>query len=314
MDLPAIELLRPWALALLPLPVLAWWLLPTLSPRAAVAVPDTVRELLLKLGARDGGRKRLPRDIVLRAIGWTALVVALAGPHTLGAKLERPTGRDLIFAVDLSSSMDETDVMVDGEPVPRYQVVRRIIGDFLADRRGDRVGLIAFGHEAFLIAPLSFDTAAVAGTLNELAIGLPGHRTDLGRAIGLAVQSMRDQPGTSRVLVLLSDGEDNSGALTGEDAAALAAQYGLTIYSIGFTPALESDGAAILRTVAERAGGQFFAAPTPEALAGIAAEIARLEPTAADAAPVRLVEDWTLLAIAAAMASLGALTLQQVRA
>ena len=289
-----IELLRPWAFLLLPLPIFAWYVLRPLPARAAVRVPSGIRDLLQGMTERRRHEAHHSRiALLLRGLGWLALVVALAGPFTRGAELSRPTGRDLIVALDLSSSMDESDMSLDGQEVARYQVVRRFIGDFLAERRGDRAALIAFGHEAYLIAPLTFDTRAVARTLEELVIGLSGHRTDLGRAVGLAVRSLRDEPSGSRVLVILSDGEDNTGELTGLDAARMAALNDLKIYTIGFSAELENDGETILAQIAETTGGAFYHAASAEELSRIAQTISGAEQITADPEAAFVVEDWT---------------------
>ena len=308
-----IELARPWLLLLLPLPFLAWRYLPALPARAVLLVPDGVRALLLGLSPeRRGalGESRLLRW--LRGLGWMALVLALAGPFTRGAILERPTGRDLVVAIDLSSSMEE-NMLVEGESVPRYRVVRDLMSRFITERRGDRIGLVAFGHEAFMIAPLSFDVGAVAGMLDELVIGLPGHRTDLGRAVGLTVKVMREQKSAARVLVLLSDGEDNTGALTGLNAAHLAAANGITIYTIGFSAKLDTDGMAILRGIAEATPGTFFSATSASALAEITERIDAIEPTGIDGPPEHLVRDWTIAMLGLALAMLAGFAFELVR-
>jgi Ca-activated chloride channel family protein len=297
-----IELLRPWVFLLLPLPFLTWRFLPQLSPQAVLLVPEGVRALLFSLTSDSRGVAGQSWFLNgFRIVGWFSVLLALAGPYTRGAVLEVPTGRDLVVALDLSSSMDEVDMVLDGDPVPRYQVVRNLIGRFIEERRGDRVGLMAFGHEAFLIAPLTFDTGAVAEMLDELVIGLPGHRTDLGQVVGLTVQILREEPGATRVLVILSDGEDNTGELTGLDAAKMAAAHNIKIYTIGISAELNTDGAHILQTMAEVTGGVFFAAQSVRALAEITEHIDKVEPSAIDGDPEYLTRDWTMVPIAFAL-------------
>ena len=304
-----IELLRPWAFLMFPLPFLAWRFLPPLPARGVLLVPDGVRALLFSLTSDGRGATDESRLLHwLRIVGWFAVLLAFAGPYTRGAVLETPTGRDLVVALDLSSSMDEVDMVMNGNPMPRYQMVRNLIGRFIAERRGDRVGLMAFGHEAYMIAPLTFDTGAVAETLDELVIGLPGHRTDLGRVVGLTVQVLRKQPNATRVLVILSDGEDNTGALTGLDAAQMAAAHNLKIYTIGISAELDTDGARILRTMAEVTGGEFFAAQSVTALAEITDRIDKVEPSAINGDPEYLTRDWTMVPVALALLMISGLT------
>lgn len=311
-----IELLRPWMLLLAPLPALAWWLLPPLPAKTVVSVPTGVRDLLVGL-TRNNARRgaNWPAGLVLRIIGWVALIIALAGPYTEGAPLFKPTGRNLLVAIDLSSSMDEDDMEIQGKRVKRHAVVNQLIGRFIGERQGDRVGLIAFGHEAFLVAPLSFDVGAVAAMLEELTIGLPGQRTDLGQAVGLAVQALRELPEeATRVVMLLSDGEDNSGALTGLDAARMAGEHAIKIYSIGFSANIDSDGAAVLREMAELTGGQYFAAQSAEALVEISDRIEAIETSTMGDDPDHVLHDWSAVAIVIALIALTAVGYREMRA
>ena len=120
-----IDLLRPWAFLLLPLPVLAWRLLPALAANAALPVPAPIRNLIADLS--DQGQRRhqgRPEDLWLKALGWVLLVVALSGPQTRESILLTPTGRDLMIAVDLSASMEEQDMALNGVGMPRYLIVR----------------------------------------------------------------------------------------------------------------------------------------------------------------------------------------------
>ena len=307
------ELLRPWALVLLPLPFLAWRALPAIAANAALPVPAPIRGLMAGLSDQGRRRRRRPEDVWLKALGWILLLVALAGPYSRDSILLTPTGRDLIIAVDLSASMEQQDMVLGGAMVPRYVAVREMLKDFIKARRGDRVGLIAYGHEAYLVAPLGYDVDAVAAVLDELEIGLPGHRTDLGRAIGLAIKTIEPEPSASRVLVLLSDGEDNSGELTGFDAADLAARRGIRVHTIGFASNIEADGAEVLRNIARIADGQFFWAKTTADLAATSRTISDMEPTERPEEENHILRDWSLYAVALALCALAGLVVQEIR-
>lgn len=309
-----IELFRPWVFLLLPLPFLAWRLLPPLDARAALPVPASVRDLIVGLSSEGRRRRRdRPEHLVLKNVGWIFLLIALSGPHSRESTLLTPSGRDLMVAIDLSASMDEQDMALNGSGAARYVVVRQMLKDFIEARKGDRVGLIAYGHEAFLISPFSYDVAAVAAVIDELEIGLPGHRTDLGRAIGLAIKTFDAEKEASRVLVLLSDGEDNSGELTGPDAAALAAEHDIRIHTIGFSSDIEADGAAILQTIASATSGAFFWAKSTGDLRATSREISSLEPAIRPEEEDYIVRDWSPFAIMAALLALAALVHQTLR-
>jgi Ca-activated chloride channel family protein len=309
-----IELLRPWVLVLLPLPFLAWRFLPPVAANAALPVPAPIRTLIA--GMSDQGQRRQrdrPENLWLKVLGWVLLLVALSGPQTRESILLTPTGRDLMVAVDLSASMEERDMTLDGQDVARYVVVRKMVSDFIKARKGDRVGLIGYGHESYLISPLSYDVSAVAAVLGELEIGLPGHRTDLGRAIGLAVKTFDPEQASSRVLVLLSDGEDNSGELTGTDAAELAAKHDIRIHTVGLSSNIDADGAEILRRIAHSASGEFFWAQSASDLAATSNEISKLEPATRPEEEDHIMRDWSLYAIALALLVLAALVVQEIR-
>ena len=281
-----------WAFLLLPLPLLAARVLPTSARRRAVPVPSGIRDWIEAIS--DTGNQSfltLPPRILLLAAGWIALVLALSGPFLRGNALLQPTGRDLVLAIDLSASMAETDVETKAGNVPRYAIVREVAGGFLKRRRGDRISLIGFGSEAYLISPLSFDVNAVSGMLDELTIGLPGRKTDLGQAIGLTIKTLEDQPEGERLLIILSDGETNTGVLGALDAARLAKDRGITIHTIGFAAELDADNVQAMTEVARQTGGQFFAANSPEALAKIYGQIEELVPVATEGDDARLARD-----------------------
>ena len=308
-----IELLRPWALVLLPLPILAWWFLPALAANAALPVPLPIRGLISDLSDQGRGRQGRPEDLWLKALGWILLVIALAGPHTRDSTLLTPTGRDLMIAIDLSASMEQADMTLDGVGAPRYAVVREMVSEFIKSRKGDRVGLIAYGHESYLISPLSYDVEAVAAVLEELEIGLPGHRTDLGRAIGLAVKTFDPEQESSRILVLLSDGEDNSGELTGRDAADLAARNGIRVHTVGFAANIEADGAEVLRRIANATGGAFFWASSSADLAATSREISTMEPASRPEEEEHILRNWSPYVVALALLVLAGLVIQTMR-
>ncbi len=309
-----IEFARAWAFLLLPLPIVAWFALTRLPARGAVQVPLGVWHWMRALsGDRAGDRGKRPTGLVLRVLGWLALVTAHAGPHATGAALLTPSGRDLVVAVDLSASMAEKDMSRAGGAIERISAVRDLLGAFVAERRGDRVGLIAFASDAYLIAPLTFDTRAVAQMLDELAIGLPGRKTDLGRAVGLSVQVLKKEPPAERLLVILSDGETNSGDLSALDAAALAEETGITIHMIGFAREIDGANARFMRDIAARTGGRYFDAETPETLGEIYAEINRIAPVSTHGNRPHLRKDWTWIPLVLALGLLSLIVWRELR-
>jgi Ca-activated chloride channel family protein len=292
---PALEDLFawPWWLLAVPLPLLALWLLPARrSASPALRLPDAGR---LREVAGTAGPGRIGRGPGwLWWLAWMLLCVAAARPQQLGEAIEPPqAGRDLMLALDLSGSMNEPDMVLGGRPVDRLTAAKAVLADFLDRRAGDRVGLLVFGRRAYALAPLTQDRESVRQQLQDSVVGLAGQETAIGDAIGLAVKRLRGQPEGQRVLILLTDGVNTAGLLEPARAAQLAKDNGVRVHTVafggegtmsvfGFQLPMPGGGdeidEATLRDIAERTGGHFFRARDTEQLAGIYAEIDRLEP------------------------------------
>lgn len=277
-----------WAWLLLPLPLLAHRLLPPLRRDSgpALRVPDRAR-FALAGGARETAPRFAP-DLLLAGLMYLCLLCAAARPVLLDAGVDAPaTGRDLMLAVDLSGSMEARDARLAGRPASRLGAIKAVAGEFIERRAGDRVGLILFGGQAYLQAPLTFDRATVRAFLEESSVGLAGRQTALGDAIALAVKRMSlDGPSPQhRVLVLLTDGAATAGELTPLKAAEVARAAGLKIYAIGIGStrsaaadlSAELDEETLLR-IAAITGGRYFRAGRQGGLEEIYAELDRLEP------------------------------------
>lgn len=318
----------PWLLIALPLPLLARWLLPALRSRAAaLRVPYGHR---LDGIAGSVGRARFGGGSPLLWIAWALLCVAAARPQQLGEIVQPPqTGRDLMLAVDLSGSMGEEDMQLGNGIVDRLTAAKAVLADFLDRRVGDRVGLLVFGQKAYALAPLTLDRDSVRQQLMDSVVGLAGRETAIGDAIGLAVKRLRAQPAGQRVLILLTDGVSNAGLLQPIKAAELAKADKVRIYTIAFggdgggqsifgfrLPATGGDDIdeATLQQIAELTGGKAFRARDTAELAGIYAEIERLEPVKRAGHRVRPRNERYAWPLAAALLfGLAALLLPQVR-
>jgi Ca-activated chloride channel family protein len=320
-----IELAFPWALLLLPLPALAWWLLPRAGEGADGALRVPFYEGLHALPGAVGAGLHTRGALVLAAkmLAWALLVLAAAQPQWVGDPVPVQTrGRDLMLALDLSQSMARDDFEMNGEPVTRHAVVSAVAHRFLEEREGDRVGLILFGSRAYLQAPITPDRKTVEQLIDESEIGLAGKETAIGDAIGLAVKHLRERPADERVLILLSDGASNAGVADPVQAAKLAHEAGVRIYTIGvgadsrvvqtpFGPRIVSSGddldEATLEKVAELTGGLYFRARDTAGLVRVYQQIDRLEPTLGKDAvvrPTRALFYWPLSASVALVALL----------
>lgn len=282
----------PWMLLAIPLPLLVHLLVPARSgDGAALRVPWGER---LQRIAGAAGITAKPHGMPwLMFLAWCLLCVAAARPQQLGPAIAPPqVGRDLMLAVDLSASMGEEDMELGGRIVDRLTAAKAVLTDFLDRRAGDRVGLVVFGERAYALTPLTLDRDSVREQLRDSVVGLAGRATAIGDAIALATKRLQNQPADQRVLILLTDGVNTAGMLDPARAAQIAHDNHVRIHAIafggdagglsvfGFRLPMSGDEVdeAGLRRIAALTGGRFFRARDTEALAGIYAEIDRLEP------------------------------------
>ena len=213
----------PWALVLVLLPLILKWRKPGAQSVDAPVLP--VGHWLSDLPgvSRRGNAVPLWQQLLLFLM-WTLLVVALARPQHVGEQVQMPvSGRDLMLVVDISPSMDEQDMVLQGRSINRLQAVKRVLDDFISRRQGDRLGLILFGTEPYVQAPLTFDLETVRTLMREAGLGMAGRATAIGDAVGLATKRLRNRPQDQRVVVLLTDGANTAGEITPDKATEIAA-------------------------------------------------------------------------------------------
>ncbi|MEG2804708.1 VWA domain-containing protein [Stenotrophomonas sp.] len=289
----------PWMLAALPLPVLMLAWPRRVANTAALRVPYAAAQLQA-LGAGGAGRSFGVGRLLLW-LAWACLCLAAARPQELGEAVSPPQqGRQMMLAVDVSGSMREPDMMLGHQLVERLTAAKAVLADFLDRRAGDRVGLLIFGERAYTLTPLTSDLASVRQQLGDSVVGLAGSETAIGDAIALAVKRLREQPKGQRVLILLTDGISNAGALEPLRAAELAKAEDVRVYTVAFG----GDGGfsmfgmriaagddpvdeATLQKIATLTGGRAFRARNTDELAGIYAELQRLEPVTSAGPAVR---------------------------
>ncbi len=268
-----------WLLALLALPLLVW-------VRGRRRVP-----VLLVPFAAAWHRPSLASvsrwPVALALLGLVLLVVGLARPQHVEDKREvHSQGYDIMLAVDLSGSMLAEDYEKDGERLNRLQAIKPVIQAFINDRPNDRIGIVVFSGRAYTLAPLTFDHEWLARQTERLRIGMIEDGTAIGDGLGIALtrldQAKRESGGkrSGAFVVLLTDGANNRGTLTPEQATEIAKGRGVPVYTIGAGkdgivpfPVFDDKGNKIgythlmadldedaLRRISEATGGHFFRA------------------------------------------------------
>jgi Ca-activated chloride channel family protein len=302
----------PWFAVLLPLPLLIWKLWPrphgatdayAYGDRSTLLHPALGRLASTFVSSRSLTHAGSRLQLVLLVLLWLALVAALMRPQWLEPYTEVHTeGYDLMLAVDTSRSMEALDFTVAGRQVTRMAVVKGVLGRFIQARDGDRIGIVVFGSQSFVLSPMTLDIHAVYSLLDSIVARMAGDGTAIGDAIGLGVKKLRDRPEGSRVLILVTDGENTEGSLPPRLAAQMAAHEGIRIYTIGvgskgLVPFME-DGRLtqvkmeideeLLTEVAAITGGEYFRATDTSALEQIYERIDALEKTQAESRSVMI--------------------------
>ena len=287
-DLGSIQFVSGWALGLLILlPV--WWIWRRGRRRPAIVFSRTPA---LAKGPK-AGRAITFSLFLLRNLLLVAGVVALARPRS-GARAENVTseGINIVVTIDLSSSM----LAQDFQPQNRMEVSKEMVKRFIRQRKADRIGIVAFAAEALTQVPLTTDYPVVLAAVDNLAAGQLEDGTAIGTAIVTAANRLRDAPGRSRVMVLLTEGENNRGAVDPRTAAKAAAAFNIRIYTIGvgtigMAPVPVGMGVFGLRfenrpvkideplmtEIAATTGGRYFRAQDGQALDRILQQINLLE-------------------------------------
>ncbi|BCD98571.1 vWA domain-containing protein [Marinagarivorans cellulosilyticus] len=308
------EFAYPLILACLPLPIAVYFLLPRVEVKqSALKVP--FYHALAQMAGRgtSPNGSNLTQKIIAISL-WVTLVLAGAKPQWIGDPIPlQSEGRDMMLAVDLSGSMKIQDMLYRGQNFRRVDVVKSVVADFVEQRQGDRLGLILFGDNAYLQAPLTFDRNTVKQLLEEAFLGMAGNSTAIGDAIALGIKRLKERPDAARVLILLTDGENTAGETSPIQAAELAAIAGVKIYTIGVaSDQLIEDGFGFfsntkkasadldentLQVIADKTGGQYFRAKDTQGLSAIYETLNKIEPVDQDARvyrPVQSLMHWPL--------------------
>lgn len=233
----------------------------------------------------------------LRIISVALIAIALARPQSGREQSKRKTeGVDIILVADASGSMNALDFIIEGKRQNRLYVVTKAMEEFVQSRTDDRIGLVVFGSYAYALAPLTLDHDVILQLVNSMKVGMAGEETAIGDAIGTASNRLKDLPSKTKIMILLTDGENSAGTLDPREAAQAAKAVGIKIYTVG----VGSEGEVpfqtpygyqrvkipidekLLKEVADTTGGRYFRATDTDALFQIYHTIDSLEKTSVE--------------------------------
>jgi Ca-activated chloride channel family protein len=287
------ELAMPWALLLIPLPWLFWYGMPEVKSGLSLALKVPFFSAASEIMQEEKGPMLTSSGLLMPFFIWLLLVLALAGPRWLGeARPLMREGHQIMMILDLSGSMEINDMVWHGQPVSRLRIVKQAAEQFVQKRVGDKIGLILFGSRAYLQTPLTYDRHHVFMRIEDATAGLAGQTTAIGDALGLAVKRLEAGPKKEPVIILLTDGANNSGVLDPLKAAELAKEAGIKLYTIGLGsdtslsanyPFISNASADLdeesLEKMAKMTKGRYFRATDTETLHQIYKTIDQLETT-----------------------------------
>ncbi|OGV26380.1 MAG: hypothetical protein A3F18_03430 [Legionellales bacterium RIFCSPHIGHO2_12_FULL_37_14] len=298
-----IQFATPYALFLLPLPYIILTCLPYAKSSCMHALPVPFFAFIATPLTKVKAYTKPGKAFYFFALLFWLLVFALAGPQWVGNPMHLDQqGRNIFLVLDVSGSMELPDMVFDHHSATRLFVVKNAATKFIEARKMDHLGLILFGSNAYLQTPLTYDHANLLKRVEDASVGLAGKTTSIGDAIGLAIKKLNHTPPKGRVIILLTDGANNSGILSPLKAAEIAKAKNIKIYTIGLsTEGSDQDLASLfysmqrgadldedtLRLIAKTTNGKYFLATNHESLHKIYATIDKLETTQQRSAPLK---------------------------
>lgn len=230
-----------------------------------------------------GAKKNLLKlEWIIKIVIFTLLCIALASPIVVDKlnPLNRH-GKDIVLAIDASGSMnasgfDMEDEVSGGERLSRFDITKLIATEFIQKRESDNLGIVLYGDFAFIASPITYEKNIVVDMLSYLTHGMAGQNTAIGEAIAMSVRAFKHSMAKTKIIILLTDGEHNSGSISPKDAIKLAQDENIKIYSIGMGNKGEADE-ALLRKIADESGGEFFSATSAKELKSVYEKIDELE-------------------------------------
>ena len=280
------EIANLWVFFLLPLPLLVYWLVPPLRMKSAALIIPNFEKAQKYTGQKSRESALIKRRNIVSWIGlsliWALVLMALSSPQLVSEpEMKVKTSRNFLVVADLSFSMAQNDWIIDGERVTRWIAVKNVMRDFIAKREGDRMGLIFFASSAYIQAPFTPDLHTVENMLDEADVGMAGQMTNIGKAIVKGIQMFDQDTIKTKVMLVLTDGVDAGTDILPLDAADLAKNDSILVYTIGIGDPDSGNSdldEKTLKEIAELTGAKYFRAIDTESLEEIYTELDKLEP------------------------------------
>ena len=280
------EIAHLWVFWLLPLPLLVYFIFPPLRMRSAALFFPGFKKAQEYTGEKARKSALVKKRNFFIWFGmffiWICLIAALSSPQLVGKpEMKVKTSRNFLIVADISFSMAQKDWIVDGQRTTRWSAVKSVLHDFIGEREGDRMGLIFFGSAAYIQAPFTPDLPVVEQLLDEADVGFAGQMTSIGRAIVKGIEMFDNDTVDSKVMVVLTDGVDAGMDILPLDAADLAKNDSILVYTIGIGNPGNSGSdldEQTLKEISDLTGARYFRGKNTEELEEIYGELDKLEP------------------------------------
>jgi len=280
------EIANKWVLLLAPLPILIYLVLPALRKRRSALLTPGFNRLTEYSGQHPRSRAWVSRRNVFQwtalVLCWLMLIAAASGPQLVGKPDKKiKTVRSFLVTADISFSMNERDWVVNNKTHSRWDAVKILMKDFVSERKSDQIGLIFFGSHAYLQAPLTTDLQSIEWFLDQSEVGMAGQMTSLGEAIGFGLKVFKEDTLKQKVMLLLTDGVDTGEDISPLDAAQMAKQDSIIIYTLGIgstKPSTYTLDEQMLKDIAAVTGGKYFYAKDEDHLKEVYATLNTMEP------------------------------------
>lgn len=238
---------------------------------------------------------------IYKVIAVILIVLALMAPATIDLSDPRNrNGIDIVLSIDGSGSMNASGFDSENERLSRFEIVQKLAQDFVMKRDQDNVGVVLFGDFAFIASPVTYEKEMISEMIGYLSHGMAGNNTAIGEGIMQSIRALKDSPAKNKVIILLTDGEHNSGSISPKEAIKTVKEKGTRLYTIGIGKKGEFDS-ALLRHLAKEGNGRYFTASNASELKKVYESIDELERSSIKSAKNRHIEHYYQYAAAAAL-------------